>query len=48
MSEGLTGETWRLMSKAAVVAKKLGREVIDETVLKSVDWRRPSDRRRTV
>jgi hypothetical protein len=46
MSEGLTGETWRLMDKTAEVAKQLGRDVIDETVLKNVDWRRPSDRRR--
>lgn len=46
MSEGLTGESWKLMCQAAEVAVRTGRELIDEEVVAQVDWVRPSDRRR--
>ncbi len=46
MSEGLTGETWDLMCRAAEVAILSGREVIDDETLDQVTWVRPSDRRK--
>lgn len=46
MSEGLTGETWRLMSRAAEHALRSGREVIDGKTLDAVEWMRPSERRK--
>lgn len=46
MAEGMTGETWKLMCKAAEVALRSERLVIDDATLDQVDWRRPRDRRR--
>ena len=46
MSEGLTGETWKLMCRAAERAVRTERERIDEVILEGVEWIRPSERRR--
>lgn len=46
MSEGLTGETWKLMCRAAETAIKTLREKIDEDTLDATPWTRPSERRR--
>ena len=46
MTEGLTGETTRLMSAAAEVAIKAGREMIDTALLDEVRWTAPGERRR--
>ncbi len=46
MSEGLTGETWKLMCRAAETAIKTQREKIDEDTLDATPWTRPSERRR--
>ena len=46
MSEGLTGETWTLMTKAAEAVVRAQRDRIDEETLEETGWTRPSDRRR--
>lgn len=46
MSEGLTGETCKLLCQAAEVAITSGREVIDMHTIDNVSWVMPSDRRR--
>lgn len=45
LSEGLTGETWRLLVWAAQELKPMGADV-DSSLLDALPWRRPSDRRR--
>ncbi len=46
MTEGLTGETTKLMSAAAELAIKTGREMIDTALLDEVRWTAPGERRR--
>lgn len=46
MSEGLTGETCKLLALAAEMAVHTGREVIDMGTLDQVPWVMPSERRR--
>lgn len=46
MSEGLTGETWKLMCRVAETAIRTQRERIDEVNLEATEWTLPSDRRR--
>jgi hypothetical protein len=46
MTEGLTGETWSLMARAAETAIRLGTEVIDDATLDKTHWVLPSERRR--
>jgi len=46
MSEGLTGETCKLLSLAAETAIHTRREVIDMGTLDQVPWVMPSERRR--
>ena len=46
MAEGLTGETCKLLERAAEVAVEKNREVIDMTTLDNVPWVMPSERRR--
>lgn len=46
MSEGLTGETCKLLAFAAEMAIHGGREVIDMVTLDQVPWVMPSERRR--
>lgn len=46
MSEGLTGETWKLMCRVAETAIRTQRERIDEDTLDATEWTRPSERRR--
>ena len=45
MSEGLTGESTKLMSAAAEVAIKTGREMVDIDLLDEVRWTAPGERR---
>lgn len=47
MSEGLTGETWKLMCRAAETAIRMQSERIDDAAIDSTDWTRPSERRRS-
>lgn len=47
MSEGLTGETCKLLALAAETAIHSGRELIDASTLSQVPWVAPSERRRT-
>ena len=47
MSEGLTGETSKLMATAAEAAIRSGQEMIDMALLGEVQWTMPSERRRT-
>ena len=46
LSEGLIGETRKLLIQAAAVAITSKREVIDARTLNEVAWVRPSERRR--
>jgi hypothetical protein len=46
-SEGLTGETWKLLVWAAQKLKPMGADV-DLSLLDALPWRRPSERRRLV
>lgn len=46
MSEGLTGETCKLLALAAETAIHTGREIIDTGTLDQVPWVLPSERRR--
>lgn len=46
MSEGLTGETCKLLALAAEMAVHTGREIIDMGTLEQVPWVMPSERRR--
>jgi hypothetical protein len=46
MSEGLTGETCKLLALAAEMAIESGRELIDMEMLDQVPWVAPSERRR--
>lgn len=46
MSEGLTGETCKLLALAAEMAVHTGREIIDIGTLDQVPWVMPSERRR--
>ena len=46
MSEGLTGETCKLLALAAEMAVHTGREIIDMGTLDQVPWVMPSERRR--
>ena len=46
MAEGLTGETCKLLERAAELAVEMNREVIDMTTLDNVQWVMPSERRR--
>jgi len=46
MSEGLTGETCKLLALAAEMAVHSGREIIDMGTLDQVPWVMPSERRR--
>lgn len=46
MSEGLTGETWKLMCRVAECAIKTRMERIDEDTIDLVEWTKPSERRR--
>ena len=45
MSEGIIGELMTIISRASVIAIKTKKEKIDENVLKSIRYTRPSDRR---
>lgn len=47
MAEGLTGETYKLMTLAAEAAVSTGREMIDVELLDELPWVAPSERRRT-
>lgn len=46
MSEGLTGETWKLMTTAAEAAITSRREMIDTVLMEELVWVAPSERRR--
>jgi hypothetical protein len=46
MSEGLTGESWKLICRAAEHALVTGREIVDDGILDAVTWVRPSERRK--
>jgi hypothetical protein len=46
MAEGLTGETCKLLTMAAEVAIRSGREIIDMDTLDEIPWVAPSERRR--
>ncbi len=46
MSEGLTGETCKLLTMAAEMAIRSGREVIDMQTIDDIPWVVPSERRR--
>ena len=46
MAEGLTGETCKLLTMAAEMAIRSGREVVDMATLDEVPWVVPSERRR--
>jgi Helix-turn-helix domain len=46
MAEGLTGETCKLLTMAAEMAVRNGRELIDMATLDEVPWVVPSERRR--
>jgi len=45
MSEGIIGELMTVVQRAGVLAVKEGKEKIDEEILKSIRFMRPSDRR---
>lgn len=45
MSEGYIGEISRILTNAAILAVKSGREQIDTQLLSDLDWCAPSDRR---
>lgn len=47
MTEGLTGETYKLMTLAAEAAVKTGRELIDVEIVEELPWVVPSERRRS-
>ena len=46
MSEGLLGELSELLTEAAVIAIKSGKEKIDSELLSQMDWQSPSVRKR--
>jgi len=46
MAEGLTGETCKLLTMAAEMAVRNGRELVDMATLDEVPWVVPSERRR--
>lgn len=46
MSEGLTGETWKLMCLVIEHAVRSGKETVSPDMLKKVDWVAPSERRK--
>jgi len=46
MAEGLTGETCKLLTLAAEMAVRNGREMVDMATLDEVPWVVPSARRR--
>ncbi len=48
MSEGYIGELSKLLISAGVYAIQSGREKIDESVLKSIGWVSPSDRKKQI
>jgi len=45
MSEGLTGETWKVMCRALERMDELGKKVLDVEILDDIDWTAPKDRR---
>jgi len=45
LSEGLTGETWKLLVLVAQKLRPVGAE-LDTSLLEKMPWRRPSERRR--
>jgi len=46
MSEGYLGEIVSILKELAVLAIKTGKEKIDESLLKEIDWIPPSERRK--
>src|ERR1017187_7641055 len=48
MSEGTIGELANLLCVAAIAAIRIGRERIDEALLKQIGWIRPSERKASV
>ena len=48
MSEGTIGELASVLCAAAAAAIRIGREQIDEAVLKQIEWIRPSERKASV
>lgn len=46
MSEGLTGEAWKVMCKALEWMDENGHKSLDAEVLSKIDWTEPKDRRR--
>ena len=46
MSEGLTGETWKLMCLVIENAVRNDKKTVSPDMLKKVDWVAPSERRK--